>query len=219
MSVMSMPGEEPLPSYRPVVVAALLVALAFTLALLGWGLLGRLDAAIVSHGVLHADSERKTVEHLEGGILSELLVRPGEMVEAEDAEKMVKRLKKGQFSLEDYQSQLAQMRKMGGMGGILKMLPGVGKMKKALDAANVDESVFVRQGAIISSMTPIERVKTKLIGASRKRRIAAGSGTSVQEVNKLLKQHQQMAQMMKRMSKGGKKGMPQLPPGFDGLLG
>jgi len=71
-----------LPSYRPVLVAALLVALAFTLALLGWGLLGRLDAAIVSHGVLHAESERKTVEHLEGGILSELLVRPGEMVEA-----------------------------------------------------------------------------------------------------------------------------------------
>ena len=83
MSVMPIPVEdELLPSYRPVLVAALLVALAFTLALLGWGLLGRLDAAIVSHGVLHAESERKTVEHLEGGILSELLVRPGEMVEA-----------------------------------------------------------------------------------------------------------------------------------------
>jgi signal recognition particle subunit SRP54 len=153
-----------------------------------------------------------------GDIVS-LVEKAGEMVEAEDAEKLVKRLKKGQFSLEDYQNQLAQMRKMGGMGGIMKMLPGVGKMKKALDAANVDESVFVRQGAIISSMTPQERVKTKLLGASRKRRIAAGSGTSVQEVNKLLKQHQQMAQMMKRMSKGGKKGMPQLPPGFDGMLG
>jgi signal recognition particle subunit SRP54 len=153
-----------------------------------------------------------------GDIVS-LVEKAGEMVDAADAEKLVKRLKKGQFSLEDYQSQLAQMRKMGGMGGILKMMPGVGKMKKALDAANVDESVFVRQGAIISSMTPQERVKTKLLGASRKRRIAAGSGTSVQEVNKLLKQHQQMAQMMKRMSKGGKKGMPQLPPGFDGMLG
>jgi len=83
MSVMSMHADdEPLPSYRPVLVSALLVALAFSLALLGWGLLGRLDAAIVSHGVLHAESERKTVEHLEGGILSELLVRPGEMVEA-----------------------------------------------------------------------------------------------------------------------------------------
>lgn len=83
MSVMSMPVEdELLPSYRPVLVAALLVALAFTLALLGWGFLGRLDAAIVSHGVLHAESERKTVEHLEGGILSELLVKPGDKVEA-----------------------------------------------------------------------------------------------------------------------------------------
>ncbi len=83
MSTMSLPADdETLPSYLPVVAAALLVALAFTLALLGWGLLGRLDAAIVSHGVLHAESERKTVEHLEGGILSELLVRPGEMVEA-----------------------------------------------------------------------------------------------------------------------------------------
>jgi len=153
-----------------------------------------------------------------GDIVS-LVEKAGEMVDAEDAEKMVKRLKKGQFSLEDYQNQLAQMRKMGGMGGILKMMPGMGKMKKALDGANVDEQVFVRQGAIISSMTPLERVKTKLIGASRKKRIAKGSGTSVQEVNKLLKQHQQMAQMMKRMSKGGKKGMPQLPPGFDGLLG
>jgi len=153
-----------------------------------------------------------------GDIIS-LVEKAGEMIEAEDAEKLVKRLKKGRFSLEDYQNQLAQMRKMGGMGGILKMLPGVGKMKKALDAANVDEQVFVRQGAIISSMTPLERVKTKIIGASRKKRIAAGSGTSVQEVNKLLKQHQQMAQMMKRMSKGGKKGVPQLPPGFDGLLG
>jgi signal recognition particle subunit SRP54 len=152
-----------------------------------------------------------------GDIVS-LVEKAGEMVDADEAEKMVKRLKKGQFSLEDYQNQLAQMRKMGGMGSILKMMPGMGKMKKALDAANVDEQVFVRQGAIISSMTPLERVKTKIVGASRKKRIAKGSGTSVQEVNKLLKQHQQMAQMMKRMSKGGKKGMPQLPPGFDGLM-
>jgi signal recognition particle subunit SRP54 len=163
--------------------------------------------------------ERVASRILGMGDIVSLVEKAGEMIDAEDAEKLVKRLKKGRFSLEDYQNQLAQMRKMGGMGGILKMMPGVGKMKKALDAANVDESVFVRQGAIISSMTPAERVKTKLIGASRKKRIAAGSGTSVQEVNKLLKQHQQMAQMMKRMSKGGGKGMPQLPPGFDGMLG
>jgi len=163
--------------------------------------------------------ERVASRILGMGDIVSLVEKAGEMVEAEDAEKMVKRLKKGLFTLEDYQNQLAQVRKMGGMGGVLGMLPGVGKMKKALDAANVDESIFVRQNAIISSMTPEERVKTKLIGASRKKRIAAGSGTSVQEVNKLLKQHQQMAQMMKRLSKGGKKGAPQLPPGFEGLLG
>ncbi|MBI1180928.1 MAG: signal recognition particle protein [Alphaproteobacteria bacterium] len=151
-----------------------------------------------------------------GDVVS-LVEKAQELVDEQDAEKLVKRLRKGQFTLVDYQKQLEQMRKMGGMSGVLGLLPGVGKLKKALAGANIDESMLVRQDAIIKSMTPRERENTKIIAASRKRRIAAGSGTSVQEVNKLLKQHQQMADMMKKMGKGGK-GMPQLPPGFDGLM-
>ena len=152
-----------------------------------------------------------------GDVVS-LVEKAQEVVDQDDAEQLIKRMRKGQFTLVDYQKQLQQMSKMGGMAGVLNLLPGVGKMKKALDQANVDEKMLTRQNAIIDSMTPQEREKTKLIGASRKKRIAAGSGTSVQDVNKLLKQHQQMGQMMKRMSKMGKKGMPQLPPGFDGMM-
>jgi signal recognition particle subunit SRP54 len=156
-----------------------------------------------------------------GDVVS-LVEKAAETIDKADAEKMVAKMKKGDFDLEDYQSQLRQMRKLGGMRGVLGLLPGVGKMKKQLAAANLDESLFKRQDAIICSMTPRERRNVKLIQASRKRRIAAGSGTSVQEVNKLLKQHRQMAQMMKRMNKMGKKGMlrqgmPGLPPGMDGL--
>ena len=154
-----------------------------------------------------------------GDVVS-LVEKAQEIVDQDEAEVLVKRMQKGQFTLLDYQKQLQQMKKMGGMAGVLGLLPGVGKMKKALNQANVDENMLVRQDAIINSMTPQEREKTKIIGASRKKRIAAGSGTSVQEVNKLLKQHQQMGQMMKRMSKMGKKGkgMPQLPPGFEDMM-
>jgi signal recognition particle subunit SRP54 len=151
-----------------------------------------------------------------GDVVS-LVEKAQEMVNEQDAEALVKRLRKGQFTLVDYQKQLEQMRKMGGMSGVLGLLPGVGKLKKALAGANIDESMLVHQDAIIKSMTPRERENTKIIAASRKKRIAAGSGTSVQEVNKLLKQHQQMADMMKKMGKGGL-GLPKLPPGFDGLL-
>ncbi|MFN3233211.1 MAG: signal recognition particle protein [Alphaproteobacteria bacterium] len=152
-----------------------------------------------------------------GDVVS-LVEKAQEIVNEDDAADLMARMKKGQFTLVDYQKQLEQMNKMGGMSGVLGLMPGVGKMKKALSQANVDEKMLGRQVAIINSMTPLEREKTKVIGASRKKRIAAGSGTSVQDVNKLLKQHQQMGQMMKRMSKMGKKGMPQLPPGLDGLL-
>ena len=108
------------------------------------------------------------------------------------------------------------------MKQLLGMLPGVGSMKKQMAAAKIDPKLLNRQEAIILSMTKKERVAPKLIHASRKKRIAAGSGTSVQEVNKLLKQHLQMSKMMKRMGKLGKKGMMrgmmpgQLPPGFGG---
>ena len=99
------------------------------------------------------------------------------------------------------------MKKLGGMSSIMGMLPGVGKMKKQLDQANLDDSIFTRQQAIISSMTKKERRFPKMLNANRKKRIAAGSGTSVQEINKLLKMHRQMADMMKKMNKSGMSSM------------
>jgi signal recognition particle subunit SRP54 len=98
--------------------------------------------------------------------------------------------------------QLGQMQKLGGMSSILGMLPGIGKMKKQIGSSGLDDSMFKQQAAIISSMTPQERRHPKILAASRKRRIAAGSGTSVQEINKLLKMHRQMADMMKSVSRG-----------------
>ncbi len=156
-----------------------------------------------------------------GDIVS-LVERAAETIDKDEAEAMAKKMAKGNFDLDDMRKQLQQMAKMGGMKGVLAMLPGVGKMKKALTGANMDDRVFARQEAIISSMTKIERKKPNIINASRKKRIASGSGTSVPEVNKLLKMHMQMAKMMKKMSSMGKSGrfqMPgQLPPGFDKLL-
>ncbi|HQT40042.1 MAG TPA: signal recognition particle protein, partial [Acidocella sp.] len=121
-----------------------------------------------------------------------------------------KRMAKGKFDLEDYASQLKQISKMGSMSGILGMLPGVGKIKKQIEDANLDVTMFKRQAAIIGSMTKAERKNPDLLKASRKKRIAAGSGTSVQDVNKLLKQFDDMSTMMKRMNKmGGQAAMMQ----------
>jgi signal recognition particle subunit SRP54 len=148
-----------------------------------------------------------------GDVVS-LVEKAAETIEKDEAEKLARKMQKGSFDLEDMASQLRQMRKMGGLGGVLGMLPGVGKLKTQLKDANVDDGMLKRQEAIILSMTPGERRNPKVIHASRKKRIAAGSGTSVQDVNRLLKQHQQMADMMKRMKKMGKKGMMKgLPPG------
>jgi signal recognition particle subunit SRP54 len=125
-------------------------------------------------------------------------------------------MQKGEFDLDDLAKQLEQLGKMGGLGDILNMLPGMGKAQKQLAASRVDDKMITRQRAILSSMTKTERKKPELIKASRKQRIAAGSGTSVQEVNKLLKSHQEMARMMKQMSKLGKKGL--MRHGIQGLL-
>jgi signal recognition particle subunit SRP54 len=114
---------------------------------------------------------------------------------------------KGQFTLEDMLEQMNQIRKMGDVDGLLGMLPGIGKMKKQLAEAKVDDKMIARQQAIILSMTPKERQNPKLIKASRKQRIAAGSGLSVQDVNKLLKQYQQTASVMKKVGKMNKKGL------------
>jgi signal recognition particle subunit SRP54 len=114
---------------------------------------------------------------------------------------------KGKFDLEDYASQLKQITKMGSLSSILGMLPGVGKIKAQLEDADLDTKVLKRQAAIISSMTIKERRQPDIIKASRKKRIAAGSGTSVQDVNRLLKQFDDMSTMMKKMSKMGQKGL------------
>ncbi len=124
-------------------------------------------------------------------------------IDQAEAEKLAKKMARGKFDLEDYRAQLQQISKMGSLSGILGMLPGVGKMKQQLEAANLDNTMFKRHVAIINSMTPGERRTPDILKASRKKRIAAGAGTSVQEVNKLLKQFDDMSTMMKRMNKAG----------------
>ena len=139
-----------------------------------------------------------------GDIVS-LVERAAESIDAEQAVKMAEKMRKGRFDLEDLSAQLAQIEKLGGMGGIMGLLPGMGKIKQQMAEANVDERVIKRQRAIISSMTRQERRNPDILKASRKKRIAAGAGMKVEDVNKLLKQHRQMADMMKMLG-GSKKG-------------
>jgi signal recognition particle subunit SRP54 len=164
--------------------------------------------------VFHAD--RLAGRILGMGDIVSLVEKAAETVDQEEAEKLAAKMQKGQFSLEDMLSQFRQIKKMGDMKGILGMLPGLGKLKQQIEGANIDNKVVARQEAIILSMTPKERRNPDLIKANRKKRIAAGSGTSVQDVNKLLKQHQQMADMMKKVAKMGKKGL--MRHGIGGLL-
>ncbi|MEH6495076.1 MAG: signal recognition particle protein [Pseudomonas marincola] len=154
-----------------------------------------------------------------GDIVS-LVEKASELIEKDDAEKLALKIQKGIFDLDDLASQLRQMLKMGGMSSLIGMLPGVGKMKKQLEGANLDDKMLKRQIAIVESMTPKERRNPQILAASRKRRIAAGAGMSVQDVNRLLKQHKQMASMMKKVKKLGNKGVARggmqslLPPGM-----
>src|SRR3954452_21821949 len=141
-----------------------------------------------------------------GDIVS-LVERAAETIDHEKALRAVEKMRKGRFDLDDLRDQLSQMEKLGGVGGLLGMLPGVAKMKAQLDNANLDEKIIKRQRAIIDSMTPQERRNPDILKASRKKRIAAGSGAMVEEVNKLLKMHRQMADMMKAMGGGGKRGL------------
>jgi signal recognition particle subunit SRP54 len=150
-----------------------------------------------------------------GDIVS-LVEKAAETVTVEDAQKMAKKLKKGVFDLEDLRGQLIQMKKMGGMGSLMNLMPGMGQIKKAMSGTNIDEKMFDRQIAIIGSMTKKERSDPDLLNASRRKRIAAGSGTEVSDVNKLMKQHRQMADMMKKVSKGG---MGSLAGMFGGKVG
>ena len=143
-----------------------------------------------------------------GDVVS-LVEKAAETIDREEAEKLAAKIQKGGFDLEDFASQLKQLKKMGGMSSVMGMLPGIGKIKKQLDEAKIDEGMLKRQEAIILSMTPRERRDWRLLNARRKQRIAAGSGTTVPEINRLLKQFQEMSRMMKQVQQLGKKGMLQ----------
>lgn len=158
-----------------------------------------------------------------GDIVS-LVEKAQATIEAEQAEKMMKRFQKGRFNMNDLRMQLEQMLKMGGMEGIMGMMPGMGKLAGQAKEAGFDDKIIKRQIALIQSMTKLERANPQILQASRKKRIAAGSGMDVSDLNKLLKMHRQMSDMMKKMGKGGMlkqamKGMfgkgGDVPEGFD----
>jgi signal recognition particle subunit SRP54 len=137
-----------------------------------------------------------------------LVERAAQVVEQEDAEKLAAKMQKGQFDLNDLRMQLRQMTKMGGLGALAGMMPGMKKAKAAMAQGGMDDKILLRMDAIIGSMTPKEREKPALLNARRKIRVAKGSGTTVQDVNKLLKMHQEMEGAMKRIKKmGGLKGL------------
>ncbi|MEO0914339.1 MAG: signal recognition particle protein, partial [Pseudomonadota bacterium] len=181
----------------------------------------KLDALEAFH------AERVAGRILGMGDIVSLVEKAQETIEAEQAERMMKRFTKGQFNMNDLKGQLEQMQKMGGMQGMMSMMPGMGKMAKQIDDAGLDDKLLKRQIALIQSMTKKERANPQLLQASRKKRIARGAGQEVSELNRLLKMHRQMADMMKKMGKmgkkglmrslggmfGGKGGMPAMPPG------
>ena len=148
-----------------------------------------------------------------GDIVS-LVEKATQDIDEENLKKTEEKLKKGQFSLDDYLSQLRQMKKMGGIEGIMSFLPGVSKIKNQMDQAGVDEKIVSKNEAVILSMTKKERSNPKIIDGSRKKRIANGSGTDIATINKLLKQFKMMSEMMKKMSKGNMKGLADkgIPP-------
>jgi signal recognition particle subunit SRP54 len=156
-----------------------------------------------------------------GDIVS-LVEKAAQTIDAEKAQTMARRMQKGEFDLQDFAEQIQQMQKIGGMSGVLGLLPGINKVRNQIAEANLDDKMLKRQHAIITSMTPKERRNPKIIDGKRRRRIAAGSGTKVEDVNRLLKMHRQMADMMKSMGKnkgafarifgGGRGPMPEPTP-------
>ncbi|KQX21728.1 MULTISPECIES: signal recognition particle protein [unclassified Sphingomonas] len=154
-----------------------------------------------------------------GDVVS-LVEKAAETIKVEEAEALAARMAKGLFDLNDLRNQLRQMSRMGGLSGLAAMLPGIKQVKQAMASGAADDKVLVRMDAIIGSMTPKERAKPELLNAKRKIRVAKGSGTTVQDVNKLLKMHQDMSTMMKKMKKmGGLKGLAGLLGGGGGLGG
>jgi len=170
------------------------------------------------------DPKRVAGRILGMGDVVSLVEKAAETMQADDAERLAAKLAKGQFDMNDLRGQLNQMRRMGGLGALAGMIPGMKKAQAAMAAGGADDKMLVHMEAMIGSMTPKERIKPELINAKRKIRIAKGSGTTVQEVNKLLKMHQEMSTAMKKLRKmGGMKGlmglMGKMPGGLGGLMG
>ncbi|WP_319824815.1 signal recognition particle protein [Thalassovita sp.] len=163
------------------------------------------------------EPERVAGRILGMGDIVALVEKAQETIEAEQAERMMRRFKKGQFNMNDLKMQLEQMLKMGGMESIMGMMPGMAKMAKQAQDAGFDDAILKRQIALIQSMTKMERANPQILQASRKKRIAAGAGMEVSELNKLLKMQRQMADVMKKMGKMGKGGM--LKQAMKGLMG
>lgn len=161
--------------------------------------------------------ERIASRILDMGDVVSLVEKAMSSIDQAEAQKAAERFQEGSFTFDDMLTQLRQMKKMGGIGGVMQLLPGIGALKEKMAEANVDENILARQEAIILSMTPGERRNPKLLGGSRKIRIAKGAGVQVQDVNRLVKQYQQMETMMKQMKKLGKKGM--MRQGLGKLLG
>jgi signal recognition particle subunit SRP54 len=162
------------------------------------------------------EPERVAGRILGMGDIVALVEKAQETIEADQAERMMRRMAKGQFNMNDLKSQLEQMIKMGGMQGMMGMMPGMGKMAKQVEDAGLDDKVLKRQIALIQSMTKKERANPALLQASRKKRIARGAGMQVSDLNKLMKMHRQMSDMMKKMGKG-KGGM--LKQAMKGMMG
>ena len=149
------------------------------------------------------EAERVAGRILGMGDIVALVEKAQETFEVEQAERMARRFAKGMFNMNDLKGQLEQMQKMGGMQSLMGMMPGMGKMAKQAEEAGLNDRMLVRQIALIGSMTKKERANPDLLAASRKKRVAAGAGLEVAELNKLIKQHRQMADVMKKMGKGG----------------
>jgi len=174
------------------------------------------------------DAKRVAGRILGRGDIISLVEKAAQNVDEEKAARMAKKMAKGKFDLDDLREQFSQLKTMGGLGGIMGMLPGMNKkMQAQAAAAGMDDKMLTRQEAIILSMTRQERAKPEILKASRKKRIAAGSGVQVADVNKLIKMHRQMADMMKKASKGGRGGLAGMmggmgggmPPGMGGQMG
>ena len=170
---------------------------------------------------LEAFHPRRVAERILGmGDVVSLVEKAAESIKVEEAELLAKRMAKGQFDLNDLRMQLRQMQKMGGLGMLAGMMPGMKKAKAAMQASGMDDKVLVHMDAIMGSMTPKERANPALLNAKRKKRVAAGSGTQVQDVNKVLKMHQEMSRAMKQIKKmGGMKGLAAMLGGGGGMGG